>query len=49
MLKNIKIPYVFVNTNIKNHENKIFLILKKYKIDFICLCGLYENYFYKNY
>ena len=37
--KKYKIPYVFVNTNIKNHENKIFLILKKYKIDFICLAG----------
>ena len=33
------IPYIFVNTKIKNYENKILLNLKKYKISFICLAG----------
>ena len=37
--KKYKIPYIFVNSAIKSHENKIFLYLKKYKISFICLAG----------
>jgi len=37
--KKYKIPYVFINTKIKNYENKIFSNLKKYKISFICLAG----------
>ena len=31
------IPYIFVNSKIKNYENKILLSLKKHKISFICL------------
>tara|TARA_B100001057_G_scaffold496071_1_gene596595 strand:+ start:1747 stop:2310 length:564 start_codon:yes stop_codon:yes gene_type:complete len=34
-----KIPYVFVNTKIKNYDNKILFYLKKYNITFICLAG----------
>ena len=37
--KKFKIPYIIINTNIKNYENKILLNLKKYKISFICLAG----------
>ena len=37
--KKYSIPYIFINTNFKNHENKIFYYLKKYKISFICLAG----------
>ena len=37
--KKYKIPYIFVNTNLNNYENKILLNLKKYKISFICLAG----------
>ena len=37
--KKYKIPYLFINTNIKNYDNKILLNLKKYKISFICLAG----------
>ena len=37
--KKYKIPYIFINTKIKNYENKIYLNLKKYKISFICLAG----------
>ncbi len=37
--KKYKIPYIFVNTKIKNYENKILLNLRKYKIKFICLAG----------
>ena len=37
--KKYKIPYVYINTNLKNSENKILLNLKKYKISFICLAG----------
>ena len=37
--KKFKIPYVFINTKLKNYENKIFENLKKYKISFICLAG----------
>ena len=37
--KKYKIPYLFIDTKIKNYENKILLNLKKYKISFICLAG----------
>ncbi len=37
--KKYNIPYIFINTKIKNHENKILSYLKKYKISFICLAG----------
>ena len=37
--KKYKIPYIYINTKIINHEKKIFLNLKKYKINFICLAG----------
>ena len=37
--KKYKIPYIYINTKIINHEKKIFLNLKKYKISFICLAG----------
>ena len=34
-----KIPFILINTKIKNYENKILLNLRKYKISFICLAG----------
>ena len=37
--KKYKIPYVYINTEKKNYENKILLNLKKYEISFICLAG----------
>lgn len=37
--KKFKIPYFFVNTKLKNYENKIIVYLKKHKISFICLAG----------
>ena len=37
--KKFKIPYILVNSKIKNYENKILLNLKKHKINFICLAG----------
>jgi len=33
------IPYIIINTEIRNYENKIIYNLKKYKINFICLAG----------
>ena len=33
------IPYIIINTKIRNYENKIIYNLKKYKITFICLAG----------
>ena len=33
------IPYVYINTKLKNYENKILSSLKKYNIGFICLAG----------
>ena len=50
--KKYKIPYVFVNSKLKNYENKILLNLKKYKISFICLAGymkIITNSLIKNY
>ena len=37
--KRYKIPYIFVDTKIRNYENKILFYLKKHKISFICLAG----------
>ena len=37
--KKYKVPYIFINTKIKNYDNKILFNLKKYKISFICLAG----------
>ena len=37
--KKFKIPYILINTKLKNYENKVFYYLKKYKISFICLAG----------
>ena len=37
--KKFKIPYILINTKIKNYENKVLVNLKKYKISFICLAG----------
>lgn len=37
--KKYQIPYIFINTDYRLYENKIFLFLKKYKISFICLAG----------
>ena len=37
--KKYSIPYICIDTNIHNYENKIFLNLKKYNISFICLAG----------
>ena len=50
--KKYNIPYFFVNTNLKNYENKILLILKRYKISFICLAGymkIISNFLIKKY
>ena len=50
--KKYKIPYILINTKIKNYENKILLNLKKYKISFICLAGymkIISNYLIKHY
>ena len=37
--KKYNIPYVYINTKLKNYENKILSSLKKYNIGFICLAG----------
>ena len=37
--KKNSIPYLILNTKLRNYENKIFQILKKNKINFICLAG----------
>ncbi len=50
--KKFKIPYILVNTKLKNHENKVLVYLKKYKISFICLAGymkIISNTLIKNY
>ena len=38
-VKKCNIPFIIINTKIKNSDLKILLYLKKYKIDFICLAG----------
>ncbi len=37
--KKYKIPFILINTNFKNYENKILFNLRKYNIEFICLAG----------
>ena len=37
--KKYNIPYIILNTELENYENKILFILKKYQISFICLAG----------
>ncbi len=37
--KKYKIPYICINTKVKNYERSILIYLKKYKISFICLAG----------
>ena len=37
--KKYNIPYIILNTEIENYENKVLFILKKYQISFICLAG----------
>ena len=37
--KQNSIPHFVLNTKFKNYENQLLLILKKYKISFICLAG----------
>ncbi len=50
--KKFKIPYIFINTKLNNHDYKILFHLKKYKISFICLAGfmkIISNRIIKNY
>ena len=50
--KQHKVPYIFVNSKIHNHENKILFSLRKYNISFICLAGymkIISNNLIKNY
>ncbi len=37
--KKNSIPYMIINTKLRNFENIVFLNLKKYRISFICLAG----------
>jgi len=37
--KKNSIPYFILNTKLRNYENRLLLVLKKYKISFICLAG----------
>ena len=37
--KKNSIPYLVINTKLRNYENKILQILKKNRITFICLAG----------
>ncbi len=37
--KKFQIPYIIINTKLRNCENKILFSLKKYNITFICLAG----------
>ena len=47
-----KIPYLIIDTKIKNYEDKILIYLKNYKINFICLAGymkIISNNIIRNY
>ena len=46
--KKNSIPYLVINTKLRNYENKILQILKKNRITFICLAG-YMKIFSKNF
>ena len=37
--KKNSIPYLIVNTKLRNYENQLLLVLKKNKISFICLAS----------
>ena len=37
--KKYKIPFILINTKIRNYELKILKKLKKFRIEFICLAG----------
>lgn len=37
--KKYQIPFIYIDTKVREYDNKIFLNLKKYKISFICLAG----------
>ena len=37
--KKNSIPYMIINSRLRNYENKILTVLKKNKISFICLAG----------
>tara|TARA_B100000963_G_scaffold327659_1_gene315560 strand:- start:105 stop:668 length:564 start_codon:yes stop_codon:yes gene_type:complete len=37
--KKYNIPFIYINTKLKNYESKILLNFKKHKISFICLAG----------
>ena len=37
--KKNSIPYFILDTKLRNYENQLLLILKKYRISFICLAG----------
>ena len=46
------IPYLIINTKMRNFENQIFFSLKRYKISIICLAGymkIISKNFIKNY
>ena len=50
--KKYNIPYLLINSKIKNYESKVLIYLKKYKISFICLAGfmkIISNTLIKNY
>jgi phosphoribosylglycinamide formyltransferase 1 len=50
--KKYSIPYMFINTKLKNYENKILQTLKQNKISFICLAGymkIFSKYFIKKF
>ena len=37
--KKNSIPYIIINTKLRNFENQILLTIKKHRISFICLAG----------
>ena len=37
--KKNSIPYIIINTKLRNYETQVLQILKKHKISFICLAG----------
>ena len=47
-----KIPYIYINSKVRNYENEILLNLRKHKISFICLAGymkIISSYLIKDY
>ena len=50
--KKNSIPYIIINSKLRNHENKIIQILKKYQISFVCLAGymkIFSKSFFRDY